>query len=156
MELKHDRIPVLEEGRTWRGLGHGGFIRLGSEGELSFDVSMYHQLHCLNQIRTSYMSKLNAIPHISDPMPPNRTSSAAQSSDQPSPDSRDPVGHANHCFQYIAQGLLCRADSSLIPVPQNRPEGADDHIYRCRDWSSVREVVLRIRERWKGVPYSIE
>ncbi|KAH8101915.1 hypothetical protein BXZ70DRAFT_1007151 [Cristinia sonorae] len=64
-----------------------GFLSLGPE-KRTFAVSVYHQLHCLNLIRGALVGKIEQ-------------------------ELDEFVGHAEHCFRYLKDTILCRADLTL-------------------------------------------
>ncbi|KAF7312836.1 hypothetical protein MKEN_00967500 [Mycena kentingensis (nom. inval.)] len=101
--------------------GHG-WVRLGEARE-PFAVSMYHQIHCLNGIRSALLSP---------------------------PSERTPHGdgHMNHCFNYLRQLLVCRADTTLEPTQIIRKDGkvfaaasGEGVVHKCRDWTQIRRFV---------------
>ncbi|KAF6756967.1 hypothetical protein DFP72DRAFT_892836 [Ephemerocybe angulata] len=159
MTLNHTRIQVQGDADTptWRALAHNGFIRLGEEG-LNFDVSMYHQLHCLNQIRTSYNSGVSAFATSVARSESNGSSVIAAGNRTHVADDDMAVKHSGHCFQYILHALICRADPGLIPISSDEmaktPDIAEGHTYQCRDWVPVRRTVTENHAKWKGVPYT--
>ncbi|KDR68071.1 hypothetical protein GALMADRAFT_78988, partial [Galerina marginata CBS 339.88] len=116
-----------------------GFVRLGPKGR-SFEISHFHRLHCINSIRFSYTLARDGF--VKDP-------EALKSQ----------IKHNNHCFQYLRQSILCRADSSLVPVSdsnQTLSQAGFGVMHRCKNWSQVRKFVLQARARWNDVPYLIE
>lgn len=95
--------------------GHG-FIRLGPLGR-EFTVSMFHQLHCINNIRLAL-----ALQPV-------------------------PLYHVQHCMNYLRQMILCAANTRLEPMSKRLQEksnvaGVDGlgltHV--CKDWSAVHQV----------------
>nr|GAT56699.1 predicted protein [Mycena chlorophos] len=119
-----DRYSI-EADEEWASLipyGHG-WVRLGVEKE-AFAVSMYHQLHCLNGIRTALL-----IP---------------REGHTPQLES-----HTNHCFNYLRQLLLCKLDTTLEPtIIAPAGEGkvkasasGENVVHICRDWAQVRRFV---------------
>jgi hypothetical protein len=110
-----------------------GWVKLGSE-DRPFSISMYHQLHCLNGIRNALSLTIN-------------DAAAAQVR-----------SHTNHCFNYMRQLLLCKADTTLEPAETVQlPDGTVaafasglmvGHI--CRDWTEVREFIELNTQGWLG------
>ena len=113
-----------------------GFVRLGPEGR-SFSISLYHQLHCVNSIRFSYTVARDGL--VTDPEI-----------------LRNKVSHDNHCFQFIRQSILCKADDSLVPMQTNPNVSLAamgfGNTHRCRNWEQVRQFVFENDARWKDVP----
>ncbi|KAJ7641814.1 hypothetical protein FB45DRAFT_901075 [Roridomyces roridus] len=104
-----------------------GFIRLGSSGR-PWSVSAYHQAHCVNGIRFSYVSARDGLFKTEE--------SRAHA-----------FGHVNHCFDVLRQSILCRADTTLVEVP------GGEQTRRCRDWTRVREFIDENHEFWRDVPF---
>ncbi|KAE9982320.1 hypothetical protein EG328_010980 [Venturia inaequalis] len=102
-------------------------------GESVFQVDMFHQLHCLERIRSDLLSakwlyQLN----------PNRT-------------DQDPSSkHTLHCVDYLRQAVMCNGDLTLVST------GVDlefDHSppRKCRDFGAVGAWVKQRMweyERW--------
>ncbi|KAI1120109.1 hypothetical protein F5Y10DRAFT_259064 [Nemania abortiva] len=93
-----------------------GFIK---HPEISPDVhclAVYHQLHCLEIIRSGYWSAMDGVKpsHHADP------------------------SHLRHCFDYLRQSVMCSADTNLEPVIEGRRGvngfGSDR---KCRDFSRL-------------------
>jgi hypothetical protein len=105
----------------------GGFVHLGAE-ETPYGLSMFHQLHCLDMIRTSLLSV-----------------SASQNSSLPFPI------HTKHCLGYLRQMVLCAADTHLEPVIPYLPKKAVNSfgLHRCRDWQAVYIELERDAKRWR-------
>lgn len=97
-------------------------------GEHSFfELSVYHNLHCLNEIRMAidaeYYEKDDA--HLS---------------------MWGAREHTDHCIDQIRQALECHSD--LTPVPMLRVEGGPQGLYvgngevhTCRDFGKIQEWV---------------
>ncbi|KAJ7605960.1 hypothetical protein DFH06DRAFT_254509 [Mycena polygramma] len=111
--------------------GHG-WVRLGPE-KRPFSVSMYHQLHCINGIRRALLlSTSEKTAHVRS--------------------------HTNHCFNYLRQLLLCRADTTLEPTKIARiPSGqlaasasGETVLHVCRDWVQIRSFVEENSSQWAG------
>ncbi|KAH9932592.1 uncharacterized protein B0H18DRAFT_31175 [Fomitopsis serialis] len=82
--------PEAEDEWLWTApLVGDNHVRLGPEKRM-FAVPMFHELHCLRNIRSAMVDGL---------------------------DSMGPVGqgHIHHCFNYLRQWTLCEADVSLEP-----------------------------------------
>ncbi|KAF7358520.1 hypothetical protein MVEN_00902900 [Mycena venus] len=107
-----------------------GFIRHGSEGA-PISISLYHQLHCVNGIRFAYVATRDGL---------FKTEKARAAS----------FAHVNHCFDLLRQSLLCKADTTLIPVNASSQAGV---TRRCRDWEQVRRFVDENHDFWRDIPY---
>lgn len=102
-----------------------GFVHLGPE-QVPFGLSMFHQLHCLDMIRTSLLL-------------------ASQNKSLASPK------HARHCLGYLRQMALCAADTHLEPVVPYLSKKAVDlsRMHRCWDWSAVYAELERNEKEWR-------
>ncbi|KAI0868266.1 hypothetical protein GGS24DRAFT_482894 [Hypoxylon argillaceum] len=95
-----------------------GTVRLSNNSYQAYTLSVMHQLHCIWSIHQSFYTILHTTP-----------GEAADLHDFP---------HIRHCFDYIRQGLMCSADTSLEPVDMvlgGVTGWNSTHI--CRDFSSV-------------------
>ncbi|KAF2430725.1 hypothetical protein EJ08DRAFT_218989 [Tothia fuscella] len=105
-----------------------------AEGESVYQLDVFHQLHCLQRIRSDIL----ASPYLSI-LNPNRTSS-------------DPyTRHTLHCIDYLRQAVMCNSDVTLVST------GADlefDHSppRQCRDFDAVGEWVLG--RKWEYEKYT--
>lgn len=93
-------------------------------------ISVFHQLHCLNQLRAGYYSS-------------NRTLTVEED------DSAHPHGpaHTRHCFDYLRQSIMCAADSNLEPVvPELGGITGWGNTRMCRDFGQLAEWATR----WKA------
>lgn len=88
-----------------------GFVELGPNNR-AFQLSMIHQLHCLDVIRVGFVVN-----------------------------GTDAARHIQHCLRYLVQAVLCTADTTLeVDVFGDRLLHAADGvgmIHRCRDWKTV-------------------
>ena len=118
-----DGFIVVKEPRKY-GLPPGKSID-DQQGEL-YDVSMFHQLHCLTRIRIYLWTMRFSIEK-------NNTAWALPVLLDPKED------HVGHCFDYIRQAIMCAGDMTL-EWPRLEPDGrrfAVDgwHIqHQCRNW----------------------
>jgi len=111
-----------------------GFVRLGPNG-LPFATALYHQLHCMNGIRFSHTI-------ARDGLVTNEEILKAK------------LGHMNHCFQFLRQSIMCKADTTLIPLNGSIAlSGFDRQPHRCRDWTQIRQYVENNVAEWKGRPF---
>ncbi|KAJ6602432.1 hypothetical protein DFH09DRAFT_1301464 [Mycena vulgaris] len=109
----------MEADAEWDSLSPGdGLVYLGDDHQ-PFTPSMFHQLRCLNIIRTAVVE-----------LDVSGRNDTVQPTD---------LGH--HCVNYLRQMVLCRGDLALDrvlgkPFPNVLPD-----TYQCRDWSAAyREV----------------
>ncbi|RDW59898.1 hypothetical protein BP6252_12985 [Coleophoma cylindrospora] len=86
-----------------------------------FELSVFHNLHCLNEIRMSL---------------------AGNSHDNNRDTLHEGNVHLDHCVDQIRQALMCHAD--LTPVPMHAVAGAPDHLalgngemHTCRDFDAI-------------------
>ncbi|KAI9433470.1 hypothetical protein H4582DRAFT_981894 [Lactarius indigo] len=106
----------------WRALvPANGTIYLGPERR-PFTISMFHQLRCIDTIRTELLSTRG----LHTPPPPSELS--------------------RHCFNYLRQMALCRSDTTLVQVlnPDDPHPFADVAV--CNDWEHVYTEVRRNQE----------
>ncbi|KAK7032904.1 hypothetical protein R3P38DRAFT_2521166 [Favolaschia claudopus] len=102
-----------------------GSVRLGTHHR-TFFVSMYHELHCLQQFRDTLVD-LN--PHVA-------------------------WGHLHHCLNYLRERALCQADLTLEPGDFTERNFARDRVgatHVCRDWNAVISVVDENWNDWVSV-----
>ncbi|KAJ7914871.1 hypothetical protein B0H13DRAFT_2324871 [Mycena leptocephala] len=98
-----------------------GSVRLGLHHR-TFFVSMYHELHCLQQFRDTLM----------DPYP--------------QPNSK--LSHLHHCLEYLRERALCQADLTLEPGDFTKRNFAEDRVgatHVCRDWNAV---ISKVDDNW--------
>lgn len=98
-----------------------GTIYLGPERH-PFTISMFHQLRCLDTIRTELFS--------------------TRGLDTPPP----PSGLSRHCFNYLRQMALCRADTTLVQVLNPDDPHPFPDVAVCNDWEYVYTEVRRNQE----------
>ncbi|KAJ7101438.1 hypothetical protein B0H15DRAFT_1017864 [Mycena belliarum] len=130
-----DAAYPLDDDHKWASIvpPQRGFIRLGADGK-PWAVAMYHQLHCVNGVRFSYVAARDGL---------FRTEKARA----------DAFAHVNHCFDVLRQSLLCRADTTLLPVRAGNDSAPQPHTRRCRDFAQVRDYIDNNHAFWEDVPY---
>lgn len=108
-----------------------GWVRLGDIGQ-PFALAMYHQMHCLQEMRFEIQR--------------GRAGKASMD---------EPVGHLDHCFDYMRQSVLCCSDTSLeIAHRVKHPEGDRagtyglGSVHTCRDWRQVENYVEENFSLW--------
>ncbi|KAK7965738.1 uncharacterized protein PG986_000015 [Apiospora aurea] len=85
-------IIVINEEEKQRLPGERDTARAyGEPNGYAVSIEMFHQLHCLNYLRKAYFKD-----------GPDRLS--------------DPEKHADHCFSYLYQTLLCHADVGVMTM----------------------------------------
>ncbi|EFY97817.2 hypothetical protein MAA_06600 [Metarhizium robertsii ARSEF 23] len=93
-------------------------------------IEVFHQLHCLNHLRTSFfMDRDNG---------------------KPGGSTIDPEDHADHCFSYLFQTLLCHADVGVMTVtwhpewdvfkPQFNVTKQCRNFDAIKDWAHTRKA----------------
>jgi len=104
-------------------------------GETVFQIDMFHQLHCLQRIRTDL---LNApFMHI---LNPNRTS------------LDDAYGrHTLHCVDYLRQAVMCNGDLTLVSTGEDL-EFDHSPPRKCRDFGAISDWVLE--KKWEYERYT--
>jgi Mycotoxin biosynthesis protein UstYa len=133
----NDRFSLIDD-KAWANTlaPKRGFVRVGPEGR-AFAISLYHQLHCVNAIRFSYTVARDGL--VTDPEI-----------------LKNKIGHDNHCFQFLRQSILCKADNALVPIQTNRNASLASmgfgNTHRCRNWEQVRQFVFDNVAEWKNVP----
>ncbi|KAH9160563.1 hypothetical protein EDB89DRAFT_560869 [Lactarius sanguifluus] len=98
-----------------------GTIYLGPERH-PFTISMFHQLRCIDTIRTELFSTRG----LDTPPPPSELS--------------------RHCFNYLRQMALCRADTTLVQVLNPDDPHPFPDVAVCNDWEHVYTEVRRNQE----------
>ena len=95
-----------------------------------YDVSAFHQLHCLTKIR-EHVSLLNFAldGHVDE----------ASREKLLKPQMR----HMDHCFDYLRQGIMCAGDTTL-EWPKEGSKGVVDGwgvTHQCRNWDDIVKFV---------------
>ncbi|KMP00330.1 hypothetical protein CIRG_00472 [Coccidioides immitis RMSCC 2394] len=106
-----------------------------ANGQMKYGISMFHQLHCLAAIRKVFYDMLQGTF--------DKEKFLAADVNVGSPDfvpNGHGLWHAQHCFNYVRQGLQCAGDMSLeiptyfngtpIVVGWNSP-------HKCRNWDAM-------------------
>ncbi|KAK0615232.1 hypothetical protein B0T17DRAFT_646931 [Bombardia bombarda] len=78
-------------------------------------ISMFHQLHCLYMTRTGYFAaKAGNLDDVN-------------------------VNHLTHCWDYLRQGIMCSADTSLEWIQYPRESGSTGWGYQhtCKDFGAI-------------------
>jgi hypothetical protein len=137
---ENHKFSLLDE-EAWSPnlFGANGFVRMGKKGR-SFMVSFYHQFHCVDYLRGSYIMARDGIatdPEVID----------------------GDIGHDNHCFQFLRESIMCKADNTLVAwnsPNQTLSRAGLGKIHRCRNWEHVRRSLINNGDAWEGIPPLIE
>lgn len=94
-----------------------------------YDVSMFHQLHCLAHIRNHYyLTQLS--------LHSNNSERIEGMLLKPQED------HVHHCFDYLRQGIMCAGDMTL-EWPRTEEDGSRFAVdgwgvsHECKSWVSL-------------------
>ena len=121
-ESIHYQLDTDQADLEWQALvPANGTIYLGPERR-PFTISMFHQLRCLDTIRTELLSTRG----LNTPLPPSEFS--------------------HHCFNYLRQMALCRADTTLVQVLNPDDPHPFPDVAVCNDWEHVYTEVRRNQE----------
>ncbi|KAJ7203063.1 hypothetical protein GGX14DRAFT_399032 [Mycena pura] len=136
-----DRAFAIHDDAAWAALVpyKRGFVRLGPHG-VPFSPAVYHQLHCINMVRWAYRGTRDGV---------FKTADAHVTA----------FGHANHCFDLLRQSVLCKADTTLMPVPAasaRSDETGTAVVRRCRNAAQILEFAQGNQAFWDGIPYTVD
>jgi hypothetical protein len=102
----------------------------GAVGEI-YDISVFHQLHCLNHIRTFLFTLKAGIDY----------NTATETYENLLKAQED---HVYHCFDYVRQALMCQADLT-VEWPRTEADGTRVAVdgwgvaHQCKNWVSFQE-----------------
>lgn len=99
--------------------GTGSYRVTNEDGPIVTEIAAFHQLHCLRLF-------------IRD-MTSHNTS----------------LGHTRHCLNYLREGFLCEADTTLEPKEFFTKNATNYYNYPtrvCRDWTTVYNVM---EDNWR-------
>ncbi|PYI07041.1 hypothetical protein BO78DRAFT_106354 [Aspergillus sclerotiicarbonarius CBS 121057] len=118
---------------------NGGMLRVQTSNDTVTDygISMFHQLHCLTVLRGLIF-------------PGTSQHHGASTSPSHSGDAHEDAVHWAHCFDYIAQAIICAADDTIEPPHSvinkdgKRVLVIDGigHKHQCRDPGPLWRAVL--------------
>ncbi|KAM3426918.1 hypothetical protein MY4824_009745 [Beauveria thailandica] len=131
---------------AWASILDAGLIKLTPEqaGKLPYETArnpgdsstyvgileVFHELHCLNYIRRGYYN-------------------AEQRDLFPEPGKL--LTHADHCFDYLRQNLMCWSDTTIAPiswsVPRKEYIPQYDPIKECANFDTIHRWA-RSEEHW--------
>ncbi|EIN03771.1 hypothetical protein PUNSTDRAFT_93785, partial [Punctularia strigosozonata HHB-11173 SS5] len=114
----HYKLSGKDSNAEWASLypPGGGFVHLGPL-DRPFAISMYHQMHCLENLKRAVLYPSLSESHIQ---------------------------HLHHCINYVREMILCTPDLTLEPESTRLREAY--HIrgidglgvsHTCKDWSTV-------------------
>ncbi|QGA15017.1 hypothetical protein EYB26_002673 [Talaromyces marneffei] len=125
-ERIYSEIPSNVSNAAWKEIfpARGGFFRHPHLTPDGAGLAVFHQLHCLDNIRRGYW--LHADDRRRD-----------------SPHHITPA-HIRHCIDYLRQSLMCHADTNIEPIDETlqgvRGFGVE---HKCRDFDTVRDWVSK-------------
>ena len=99
-----------------------------AKGEV-YDISVFHQLHCLRHVRTFLFTLKAGMDY----------NSTAETYDRM---LRHQEEHVYHCFDYIRQALMCNADLT-VEWPRTEVDGSRVAVdgwgvaHQCKNWVSA-------------------
>ncbi|KAL8922103.1 MAG: hypothetical protein Q9172_003708 [Xanthocarpia lactea] len=118
----------------------GGFlwVRYKETAERPYGISMFHGLHCLKMLREVIQSSRSGM------------DGGEHSVKDGGHGKGQSMDHIGHCIGYIAQHLMCAADSTIEPskvtldkdgqATQFMVDG-EGYQHQCRDHSGLRRIV---------------
>ncbi|TEY77425.1 hypothetical protein BOTCAL_0055g00330 [Botryotinia calthae] len=132
--------PTPESEAAWGSLlpvGRG-FIYRPDIAPIVKSVSVFHQLHCLHGLRTSYYDLHYQIARAAGaPIDPFLEQKAAHTHIE--------TAHQKHCFDYLRRAIMCAADTNLEyvdPVTDDTTGWGSERV--CRSFEDVKGWA----ERW--------
>ncbi|KAH6644865.1 hypothetical protein C7974DRAFT_420282 [Boeremia exigua] len=155
--------PDDTKDQMWQDLFSFGMIRISEEesknlvqptfqipntDEYLIELEVFHQLHCLNQLRQAFYPE--RWPHLWQYTPEGKIDYAGRQ-----------YGHWEHCIESIRQSLICHSDVTPITIHYNATavpkSGGDFKIeHTCRnfdalsDWARGRTLGL-LGDKVKGL-----
>ncbi|KAJ7284608.1 hypothetical protein C8J57DRAFT_697333 [Mycena rebaudengoi] len=100
-----------------------GIIYLGEQCR-PFSISMFHQIRCLDTLRTAFV---------------NANTTRLETPEE--------TGLTRHCLNYLRQMVFCRSHPYLDDVRGFPKPNAYPDLDRCRDWDTVYTEVRRNHQR---------
>ncbi|KAJ6458060.1 hypothetical protein C8R47DRAFT_1227204 [Mycena vitilis] len=131
MQVPDGDYPIADH-RKWASIvpAKRGFIRLGRDGN-PFAIALFHQLHCVNTLRFTYVATRDGLYNTGE-------------------QRADAFGHSNHCLDLLRHSIMCKADTTLLPVDSSVV------VRRCRNSAEILEYAYSNQAFWDGVPYKME
>ena len=104
-------------------------------------LSAYHALHCLKKLHLAFVGLQNA---SSSSVPdPKYNSRKGKVDGQDTSKNKEEMSlmHAEHCFAYLKQGVMCAGDTTL-EGPDNDSRGLQGWgvVHQCRMWEGPEGV----------------
>lgn len=106
-----------------------------TEWGMIYSTALFHQMHCLGQIRKYTWSLLESI-ELND--------TDYQQGMMDMLVGRDGGDHLHHCFDYLRQSIQCSGDMSM-EWPRTEPDGRRIAVdgwgipHECKDWVSTHQ-----------------
>ncbi|KUJ10405.1 uncharacterized protein LY89DRAFT_787441 [Mollisia scopiformis] len=121
--------PSDPNGSVWDGLDPmgQGWIEVPNWEELGlhpsekishYQVSMYHQLHCVAILKSKFLY----------------VDSVLEGDGQSEKTDYISHVHITHCLEYLRQAIMCAGDTTLEPFT---PDLGLDISHKCRDWDAI-------------------
>ncbi|KAL9095675.1 MAG: hypothetical protein Q9165_002107 [Trypethelium subeluteriae] len=104
-----------------------------------FSVALFHQLHCLGQLRKYYWMLLDGVVALDK----NVDTKVFKMADELTGEHGD---HVHHCFDYLRQSLMCNGDMAM-EWPRTEPNGARFAVdgwgipHECKSWDAISEYM---------------
>ncbi|KAL5117425.1 hypothetical protein ACEQ8H_004741 [Pleosporales sp. CAS-2024a] len=119
---------------------HGGFFVHPELAPKRSAFSVFHQMHCLDELRHGFYVLHEQVQAYS-----NMTNHQAASKRAPHEHS---LGHIRHCIDLLRQSLMCNADLT-VELKDEQLGGVTGFgtVHRCVDWSEL----LDWMPAWEGI-----
>ncbi|KAF5352096.1 hypothetical protein D9758_009383 [Tetrapyrgos nigripes] len=140
-DLEHYHLEGRQAAAEWNALhpeGQGS-IYLGESAHINeevnapYQISMFHQLQCLNHLRAVFI----------------------YGNDQPA--------RTEHCSQYLVQSIVCLSDTTLEEggVGTRLMDGsvvapANNNTHTCKDWTQLYDFAAENRAGWNDEQIELE
>ncbi|TVY83132.1 Oxidase ustYa [Lachnellula suecica] len=105
----------------------------------AYDISVFHQLHCLTRIREILSVTRHAVNHTN-------SKHIMEIMVEPS------MTHIYHCFDYIRQALMCAGDLTL-EWPRTEKDGRRFAVdgwgvsHQCKSWEAISDYMTSDKEQ---------
>jgi hypothetical protein len=97
-----------------------------------YSVALFHQLHCLGQLRKYYWMLLDGVNDLDQKVDTQVFEMAKELNGEHGV-------HVHHCFDYLRQSLMCSGDMSM-EWPRTEPDGRRFAVdgwnvpHECKTW----------------------
>ncbi|KAL9077533.1 MAG: hypothetical protein Q9157_003362 [Trypethelium eluteriae] len=104
-----------------------------------FSVALFHQLHCLGQLRKYYWMLLDGVVALDK----NVDTKVFKMAEELMGEHGD---HVHHCFDYLRQSLMCNGDMAM-EWPRTEPNGARFAVdgwgipHECKNWDAISDYM---------------